>query len=295
MIEPTLAGTFDLAMGNQTDFATCAACLLVGTTDATGAAVRTYFQSGGTLTLTEDPFTNKHMIGTVTNLALVEVTIDPSTAASTLVPGGKCISVGTVALDHTVVPNAWTCAPAAYSDGTTCDCMCGAPDPDCDIAASPVTGCTTNQLCSNALCVTPPPNDTCQSAQALTIGTPATGTTVNAASNYNTGLEATTCTGFSQHGADVAYSVVLAAATGYTFTLTGVAPNFDPSISLLGPGAPTVCDASPVVCLAGADVGANGNPETFSFTTTAAGTYFVIVDSNSATGTGAFTVKVTSP
>ena len=34
-----------------------------------------------------------------------------------------------------------------YNDGTTCDCTCGAHDPDCDLDAPPITGCTANQVC----------------------------------------------------------------------------------------------------------------------------------------------------
>jgi hypothetical protein len=294
-IETSLMGTFDLSTGNQADYKTCAACVLIGSNDATGALAKTYYQSGGTLTLTEDPFTNQKMLGSISNLALVEVMIDPNTSASTLVPGGKCLSVGSVTLNHNAVPNAWTCAQTAYGAGTACDCMCGIQDPDCDTTPTPATGCTTNQLCSNALCVDPAPNNTCQLAQALTIGTPQNGNTAGATSNYDLGLEIATCTGYTQKGADVAYSVALAAGTAYTIKLTNVAPQFDPSISLVGPGAPTVCDVSPVACLAGADAGLKGDGETFAFTPTTAGTYYVIVDSNETAGTGAFTITVTSP
>jgi hypothetical protein len=39
-------------------------------------------------------------------------------------------------------PGTWTCEPDAYADGETCDCACGAPDPDCADGGLPVTGCT---------------------------------------------------------------------------------------------------------------------------------------------------------
>ena len=241
-----------------------------------------------------------HMTGTITNLALVEATIDPTTFTSTLVAGGKCLAVGNITLDHTMVPNAWTCAAAAYNDGTTCDCMCGIPDPDCGIAAAPITGCTTGQVCTAAgMCATPPSNDTCQTATALTVGTPTTGTTVGAANNYSTGLDAATCTNVTQDGADVAYSVTLTAGTSYTFTLSNVDATFDPSLSLVGPGLPALCDVSPIGCLVGADVNTEGMGETFQYTPTATGTYYVIVDSfyGAAEGaeSGAFTVEVTTP
>ena len=60
-----------------------------------GAVVHTYFQSAGTIQLTMNPVTGKLMMGTVANLSLVEVTIDPNNNyMSTIVPGGMCLSLG---------------------------------------------------------------------------------------------------------------------------------------------------------------------------------------------------------
>jgi hypothetical protein len=294
-VEPNLATAIDLSTGNQANYSSCAECVRVITHDATNTAVRTYFQSGGTVTLTADPIATKHVTGTIANLALVEVTIDPSTYASTPVVGGKCISVGNVTLDHDAVPNAWTCTHAAYSDGATCDCACGMVDPDCAVAGAPVTGCTSNQVCSaTATCIDKPANDTCQTATALTIGTPMMGTSAGASANYDTGSAG--CTGYAEAGVDVAYSVALAAGTSYTFTLSNVDAGFDPAISIVGPGAASVCDAMSLSCLAGADAGFSGDGETFSYTPTAAGTYYVLVDTYSTSSTGgAFTIEVTTP
>ena len=47
--------------------------------------------------------------------------------------GGSCVAVD--------VPAAWNCSPQGYADGTTCDCGCGAPDPDCADGGLPVVGC----------------------------------------------------------------------------------------------------------------------------------------------------------
>ena len=49
------------------------------------------------------------------------------------------------------VPLAWTCPPAAYNGGTdSCDCGCGAPDPDCKNPLNLVAGCKSTQICSAA-------------------------------------------------------------------------------------------------------------------------------------------------
>jgi hypothetical protein len=265
--------------------------------DATGNLVHQYFQDGGTITLTQDPLTSNTLAGSFTGVTLVEVTVDPSTFMSTPVAGGTCLAIPDTTLSHNAVPNAYTCAANTFNDGTTCDCNCGTViDPDCYIPAAPVTGCT-GQVCSAGACANAVANDKCQTAVALTVGTAKTGTTVGATSNYNLGLEGTACTGSAQPGGDVAYSVVLKSGTSYTFTLSGLDANFDASLSLVGPGAATVCDASPIVCLAGADAGLEGANETFQYTPTADGTYFVIVDSAypDAAEAGAFTVDVTTP
>lgn len=140
----------------------------------------------------------------------------------------------------------------------------------------------------------PPVNDTCQTATSLLLGTPVNGTTVNASPNYDSGLE--TCTGFPQAGPDVAYAITLAAGTSITVTLSAPAATFDPSISLLGPGsAAAVCDVVPVTCLAGADTGVDGDGESFAFTASVTGNYYIIVDSYSGFAGGAFTLNVNSP
>lgn len=395
-IETSLSGTIDLAVGNQANYKTCAACIRVLTINAAGDAIeKTWFQTGGSITLTEDPFTNQKMLGSADNVTLAEVTVDPMTFESTLVPGGTCLSLGSIQLMADAVPAAWTCAKEAYDDGTTCNCACGEHDPDCDIMAAPVAGCTGAQVCgrddtcidvcdvlstppvgcptgtcgfesatrdicytdaavvdaaalggtcagnalfcgvantvatglcdsfegddkqcreacdatadcaatevcapiigAKGLCITPPVNDTCELAQLITIGTPVNGRTGGAGSNYNAGLEAATCTGVSQAGADVAYRVVLTANQAITVTLSNVSANFDPSVALVGPGAATVCNATTIACLKGADAGVEAEGETFTYTATTAGTYYLIVDTFYRTQGGSFTLNVTSP
>ncbi|MEO8845501.1 MAG: hypothetical protein ABI591_25155 [Kofleriaceae bacterium] len=393
-IESSLTGALDLSAGNQNNYSTCAACIRLVTVDSTGALVKEYFQDGGTLNLTVDPLLAQHLTGTATDVSLIEVTIDSTSFVSTPVVGGTCLSLGaTVALDAGPVPLAWTCAQAAYNDGTTCDCGCAVHDPDCDLAAPTLAGCApTGQVCggndvcvdtchvlaptmgcttgtcgfenattdicytdpaavsavavgatcaagpifcgvtntiatgicdtfagddekcrkacggaadclgtevcapivgTRGLCVAKPANDTCQTAATITLGTAINGSTAGGVSNYNAGLEAATCTGFAQPGADVAYKVTLTANQTITATLSNVTPDFDPSLSLVGPGAAaTVCTAAITTCTKGADANAAGAGETFTATVAAAGTYYIIVDSFSSSQTGGFTLTV---
>lgn len=292
-IEASLMGTFDLKAGNQANYSSCAICVRAFERDDQGQVVKQYFQSGGSITLTEDPFTNKRIVGSLTDLQLEEVTIAQQTFMSTPVPGGKCANFGSYAVDHDRVPNAWTCQHADYDSTTNCNCACGTPDPDCIINNVPVVGCTTGQACFNDACVAAPANDTCALATALTLGTPVTGTTAGAQRNYSNGLEGTACTGFKQPGPDVVYSIDLTANQAITVTLSGLAADYDGSIALVGPGAATLCDANPIAtCVAGADDKFDGENETFTYTATTAGTYYVIVDAYAPNVGGSFTLTV---
>jgi hypothetical protein len=298
-VESSLMGTFDLSMGNQANFKTCAICLLAVSkaVDANNNPVKSFFQKAGSITLTEDPLTNQHLVGTITDLKMQEVTIDwGNTYMSTPVAGGACGSVASLPIDHDKVPNAFTCTHDKYTDGTTCDCMCGLQDPDCFNGSNAIAGCTGSELCYQSACQTAPANDTCGTAVALTLGAPVTGTTIGAPNDYDAGLETMTCTHFAQKGSDVVYKVDLAANTAYQVALTGLDAGFDGSLSLVGPGAATVCDGTITTCVAGSDAGSEGGDEIFTYTPTAGGTYYVIVDSFYPPGyeAGAFTLAVTA-
>ena len=300
-----LSGATDLAAGDEANYATCATCFRGFTLNAAMDDIeRHWFQQSGTLTLTESPFASdepavRSMIGMVENLTLIEVTIDPNTFESTPVDGGECLTFNTLALTDNDVPDTWTCAAEAWDDTTACDCVCGQSDPDCGLGGGiPTNGCGAGQICSADACVTPPPNDTCAGAEALTLGTGIAGTNVNAAGNYNDGLEGDQCTTFSQSGPDVTYSITLAANQSYTVALTGLDATYDGSVALIGPGAAAVCDEVPIGCVAGADGGLEGEDETFTYTVPAGegGNYFVIVDSfypSGASSAGAYTLTVT--
>jgi hypothetical protein len=296
-IRADLTGTWDLTDSIDGNYETCASCVRVFSLDAGGELARQFFQSAGTITLDASPFAAGRMSGSLNNVSLVEVTIDGQTFESTPIAGGMCLSLGaSVALSADRAPAAWTCDSAAYGSGGDCDCACGAPDPDCQAADAPVTGCEEGQVCvADGTCATPPDNDTCAAAVAAALDTPIAGTSRGARSDYNLGLEPATCTGFSQAGPDVVYSIALTADQAITATLTGIATSFDPSLAIVGPGEPAVCDASPIVCLAGKDAAEEGAGETLSFTAPTTGTYYLLIDTFYRDAGGDFTLTITSP
>ena len=189
--------------------------------------------------------------------------------------------------------------PTRLHATSLCDSFEG-DDKGCREACDANADCATGEICApiigmKGLCIATPTNDTCETAQTITLGTPVNGSTGGATANYADGLQAATCTGFSQAGGDVAYRVSLTANQAITVTLSNVSPSFDPSVSLVGPGAASVCNATPIACVKGADAGGEAEGETFTFTATEAGTYYVIVDTFYRTQGGSFTLTVTSP
>ncbi|HTQ05676.1 MAG TPA: hypothetical protein VMI54_17560 [Polyangiaceae bacterium] len=70
------------------------------------------------------------------NLAACPGRIDPSNVATCTPP-----------------PASWTCTPARYGDGSSCDCGCGAADPDCAGAkVSSCDSCTAPGSCAKSPC-----------------------------------------------------------------------------------------------------------------------------------------------
>ncbi|MEZ4461520.1 MAG: hypothetical protein R3E66_17730 [bacterium] len=153
-------GTFELGQGADANFGTCAHCAVVLTADPE----RAFFATAGTMVLNNDPFSRRLDIELV-GLRLAEVTVNPETRESTLVPGGACVEVADFAKQGVFPPPEWTCPPVNYGNGVSCDCNCGAWDPDCasgesnclpgDPACSgivgeplPVVGCDANEVCT---------------------------------------------------------------------------------------------------------------------------------------------------
>ncbi|MBE7452385.1 MAG: hypothetical protein HS111_26940 [Kofleriaceae bacterium] len=116
--------------------------------------------------------------------------------------------------------------------------------------------------------------DTCAQAQDLTAaamnagGVTVTGDTTGYADDIR---PPSSCTGYLPDGPDAIYAVTVAAGVTITATATPTPTTWDISLELVQP-----CTLTPT-CLAGADASISG-PETLTYTTTAAGTYYVVVD-----------------
>ena len=149
--EDELTGTFDLGAGVEASFDTCTACLLVVEDQPEeGDPARIYFQQSGTLDLgTTTPY---YIAGSLTDVTLVEVTLDPDSGASTPVPGGQCLHITNLTFDIQPPADGWTCDPSYYDAGAEdyCDCGCGVLDPDCSITEIPIDGCYEGQTCSTS-------------------------------------------------------------------------------------------------------------------------------------------------
>lgn len=145
---PELSGTVDLGSATSASYETCEACALVFVdADAEGNPTKTFFQTGGTLTITSLAG-GYYLNGSLSNVNLIEVAEDAEGALSP-VAGGACITINSqaIAIDPPVA--GWECDPGYYEDGEFCDCRCGAVDPDCSNTALEVDGCYEGQTCSS--------------------------------------------------------------------------------------------------------------------------------------------------
>jgi hypothetical protein len=227
------------------------------------------------------------------------------------IPTGPCITLN-ASIDRSNVPNDWTCPDTDYYSSTTaspnaCHCSCGAYDGDCFNPANTTPDCVTgtDTQCWPVVsggeevptCVTPPANDTCATAELLTVPSTVNGTTYGADRHYSNGLNGMNCTGYAQVGPDVVYKVVLTMGTSYTVTLSGTDQDLDGTIAIVGPSADgSACTADPITtCIAGSDKTFAGQVETTTFTPAATGQYFIIVDSFYRDDYGPFTLEVKTP
>lgn len=126
-------GTFDLAAGADANYSTCSRCIRV-VVDATAPTPgKVFFQSGGSIDIASATSPVEGNIdATLTDVTLVEVTIDPTTYVSTPVVGGEClhITMADFAVAPPMLPANWSCDPDYFNDGL-CDCGCAAADVDC--------------------------------------------------------------------------------------------------------------------------------------------------------------------
>jgi hypothetical protein len=162
-----VGGTVDLAAGDQANYETCKTCtrVLEDIDAMTGEVKKFYFQQSGTLELGSSKL--PAIKGSLTDLTLVEVTIDDMTFESTPVPDGACLHIAKAEFTFEAAPPAWTCDPGAYADHISCDCGdCGVADPDCSDAMNAVAGCVEGQTCPTGLkCEGTPSAWTCDAAK----------------------------------------------------------------------------------------------------------------------------------
>lgn len=89
----TRIGDFDLSAGVNSDWETCSQCVILAQNVTNATIGKVFFQDRGVLSLTSPPgdvnFTVPLPIS-LTNLRLVEVSVDPSSKHTTPVPGGDC-------------------------------------------------------------------------------------------------------------------------------------------------------------------------------------------------------------
>lgn len=156
-LDETHVGTFELGQGPEANFSTCARCVAAfrGMSIAHG-----FFADEGELLISVDPFSQR-LSASLTNVRLIEVTIGGETLESTPVPDGLCVRLEDTTIDRVFPSPGWRCGRDQFADGATCDCSCGAYDPDCE-PGNPIVGCGEHEICStDAVCV-----ETCDRATA---------------------------------------------------------------------------------------------------------------------------------
>jgi hypothetical protein len=121
---PTLAtGTFDLSAGKDNNFSTCQHCLLAYE-DVNATAPVSYFQKSGSLKIDaiSSPV-DTEVKASLTDVTLVEVTIDSSTYTSTPVANGRCLHIASLALDtsNLVGTDCTTATDCGNTDKKACD------------------------------------------------------------------------------------------------------------------------------------------------------------------------------
>ncbi len=162
---PFPTGTVDLSAGDDASYATCSTCVLYREDFGDEGPARTFFQQSGTANLGATSFPAP--TGDLTDVKLVEVTIDPDTFASTPVPGGACYHIASAPFAFEPAPAEWTCDPYYYDDKVDCDCAgCGVVDVDCTNDLPPID-CFEGQTCNTTtlVCEGTPTAWTCDPSQ----------------------------------------------------------------------------------------------------------------------------------
>ena len=137
-----------------------------------------------------------------------------------------------------------------------------------------------NTSCTPNPCPQPPVNDRCDGALPLDRCSNGviSGTMASAANDYTPGSGG--CTGYSENGPDVTY--VLNLQVGDILTVSYDTPSYDGAIYLV-----TDCANAATTCVIGED---DPEPETFTYTVTTAGTFYLIADAYTSSTSGTFTL-----
>ena len=100
-------GTYELGKGLNETYMNCEQCVTVWVDAELGAAKEYYFQTHGTLTITEvkDVDGINRTTGKIKNLILQQAETDEHMSDFTLIPEGKCIAAEIVEWDTTNTPN----------------------------------------------------------------------------------------------------------------------------------------------------------------------------------------------
>jgi cysteine-rich repeat protein len=138
---------------------------------------------------------------------------------------------------------------------------------------------------SPSACMLAAPGDVCASPIKIGGSGSTAGTFDGFTNDYDPGGSG--CTSYSEPGPDVAYSIIMVAGQMLTATVT---PGNDQDVALY---LVTDCSDLANTCAVGEDTGSAGAPETLNYTSPAAQTVYLIVDSFISDATGPFTLDVT--
>lgn len=165
-------GTFELGTGIDSNYSSCGRCVLVerDAPNLGSAGNARFFATSGTLDIDAG---SEHMDGraslSLSDVTLVQVTIDPDSYVSTPVSGGGCYHITSYSME--LPTPSWNCDASTWGDGT-CDCGCGTVDLECanpyigpcvvcDNAGSCANDCTEIDWTDNSQCAASNPTWTC--------------------------------------------------------------------------------------------------------------------------------------
>lgn len=173
-------------------------------------------------------------------------------------------------------------APAAMCDAMPITCLAGSDEglsgaPDtvrhvnetgADVTVFVVvdgTSTTGGAFTLDVVVGAPPPGDTCQSAEPITLssGMATVSATTATASLYANDYVPTDASCEDGEGNDRVHAVTVPAGERLIATVTPQT-GFDVTLNLVG-GPAAMCDASPIVCLESADNGSSGGAETVTY------------------------------